>query len=922
LSFKSQNEWVEGGPGDQVEAAIVGRDRELEHVARFLSGGAAGACLVLAGNPGIGKTTLWQAGIRSAQGNNFRALWTRASEGEAAMLFAGLADLMDGLDEAVLNRIPSPQAHALGVALRRVNPDHSPPEPFAISSGFLNAIREAAKTSRLLIAVDDVQWLDPSSADCLLFVARRLKGEDVSFLLSRRGEGPTDLERVLEPHGVERLQVGGLSMGAVSRLLSERLGLTVPRRVLRQLYETSQGNCLFALELARLVRERGVPDVGFDLPVSKMVEEVFAARVRALETPVRHALLAVALSPGLTRRELASVVDPLAVEEALHAGLLVLDRGRLRPDHPMYAASVLSDSTAAERQDTHLALAGVVRDEVLSARHVAMATVAPDAGVADTVSAAARTALERGAFSEAETLAAHALRLTPSEVPERADRLLELVQSHLRAGDYPGAATALGDQIASLAPGRQRALGHFLLAEGSSGPNELVQLDLAMAEAPDDAAIMAMAMTRKAMCMAVTVVERLAQAEELARQARPYALGSGEESRVPPALAWALVMQGKSPDEVGALTEAGPLSRNLYATSVDRAMGVRLAFRGELEAANHVLGDLMQMAEARADDATRLAFSIQLCEFALRAGDVIRAAEYLDELDQWTNVPMFRAKRDRLQALHAAMRGQVGDARRLARLVLDGHEEAHADAWDRLEAQRALGLAALFEGDRAGAVDALDAVWQHCVRHGVDDPGAFPVAGDLVEVLVDADRVAAAKGVASRLSRLSREQDHPWGLATTKRAQAMVSASSGSADHALGGLLTAAGGYGRLGLFFEQARCLSYASRLQRQSNKRAAARQALTEASDLFERLGCQGWAAKTRSELGRISGRRAADESDLTPSEQRVVELAVGGLSNKEIAKTLFVSVYTVEAHLSHAYAKLGVRSRSQLAGRLGEG
>ena len=875
---------------------------------------------MLAGDPGVGKTTLWQAGVQHAEQNAFRVLWTRASDGEAALLFAGLADLTDGLDQTVMDRIPSPQARALEVALRRVDPGDSPPEPFAISSGFLNAVRIVATENPVLIAVDDAQWLDPSSLDCLLFLARRLKGYDIRFLLTRRGERqPTDLERALEPHRVQRLQVGGLSMGAVSRLVSERLDQTVPRRVLRQLYETSHGNCLFALELVHLLREGGVPAAGFDLPVPKMVEDVFAARVEALETPVRLGLLAVALSSGLTQPELASVVDPLAVEEAVEVGLLVLDRGRLRPAHPMYAASVLSGSTAAERHDLHLALAAVVSDEVLSARHAAMATVTTDARVADTVSAAARLALERGAFSEAESLAAHALRLTPSEAPERAERLLELVESHLRAADYPAADAALRDQILSLAPGRQRARGHFLLAQGTNGGMELAQLDLAMAEAPDDAAIIAMAMTRKAVAMAISVVERLPEAEDLARRARPYAIASGEESRVPPALAWTLVMQGKSPDEVGELT-SGPLSRNLYETSVDRAAGVRMAFRGELDAANGVLRELMLMAGERADDAAGLAFSIQLGEFALRAGDVIRAGEFLDELDQWTNVPMFRTIRARLQALRAAMCGQTDSSRRWAGLVLDGPETAHADVWDQLEAERALGLVALLEGDVAGAVDAFDHVWQHCVRQGVDDPGAFPVAGDLVEVLVDSDRLAAAQDVASRLARLSREQDHPWGLATTKRAQAMIAAGPGPTDRALGDLLAAAAGYGRLGLYFEQARCLSYASRLQRQSKKRAAARQALTGASEIFERLGCIGWAAKTRSELRRISGRKPADQTELTPSEERIVELAASGLSNKEIARTLVVSVYTVQTHLSRAYAKLGVTSRNQLAGRLG--
>jgi len=99
---------------------------------------------------------------------------------------------------------------------------------------------------------------------------------------------------------------------------------------------------------------------------------------------------------------------------------------------------------------------------------------------------------------------------------------------------------------------------------------------------------------------------------------------------------------------------------------------------------------------------------------------------------------------------------------------------------------------------------------------------------------------------------------------------------------------------------------------------KRGAARESLTQARHEFDALGCPGWSARAAAELGKVSGRRAADGT-LTPSESRVVELAALGLPNKEIASRLHVSVYTVEAHLSHAYAKLGVRSRAQLAARM---
>jgi DNA-binding CsgD family transcriptional regulator len=147
----------------------------------------------------------------------------------------------------------------------------------------------------------------------------------------------------------------------------------------------------------------------------------------------------------------------------------------------------------------------------------------------------------------------------------------------------------------------------------------------------------------------------------------------------------------------------------------------------------------------------------------------------------------------------------------------------------------------------------------------------------------------------------------------------MISLAGGDGEGAEVALVSAAADYGRLGLEFDRARCLLYLGRFQRRSKRRGDARQALEDASDGFARLGCQGWVAQARSELARVSGRRPVQDSELTPSEQRVVDLAVTGLSNKEIAAVLYISVYTVEAHLSHAYAKLGLRSRSQLATRI---
>src|SRR5262249_35418810 len=137
-------------------------------------------------------------------------------------------------------------------------------------------------------------------------------------------------------------------------------------------------------------------------------------------------------------------------------------------------------------------------------------------------------------------------------------------------------------------------------------------------------------------------------------------------------------------------------------------------------------------------------------------------------------------------------------------------------------------LAALLDRDPERASSILGEIWEHTRRAGVEEPGAFPVAGDLVEALVEAGRPDAAGEVIERLARLAREQQHPWGLATLKCSIAAVTLAKGYDDAAAAQLAHAAAAYAALGLEFERARVLLYLGRVQRRAKKRAAARASL----------------------------------------------------------------------------------------------
>ncbi len=908
----------------EVGAEPIGRDEELAGVRAFLDSAGSSRALVLSGGPGIGKTTLWEAGIAAARERGFRVLSCRASSAEARLSFAALIDLLDGVDGGDLAHLPAPQLQALEVALLRAEPAGAPPESGAIALGFLNALRSLAADGHLLVAVDDVQWLDPPSAEALAYAARRLAAEPVGFLLARRPGRSFDLERAFGAKRLDRIEVGPLSLGALRLLLSRRLKLSLPRYLLRRLLDSTLGNPLFALEVGRMLVEAGEPAVGRELPVPDAVEDLLGTRVARLPARARRLLLAVALSADLSTSQLGMVVDPAAVEDAIGAGLLQVEGDRVRAGHPLLAAAAKKHARSSARRDLHRELARVVTDEQLQARHLALAVDDPDEGLAAIVAAAASKAAARGAWQEALELAEHALRLTPPDAPARPDRLLAVGHDLVVAGEKQRVTDLLSAELESLPPGASRAQGWMLLAGGAVGSNDDIRgcFERALEETGNDPGLRASVLASISENNAVIRVERIGEAEASADEALPAARRAGPEIErsVLYALSWARSLHGSPIDDLCERHRASSDAVADLAVSPERVAGQRLVWRGEVEQARRVLVELLSVADGLGEGYSYALQRLHVCELELRIGDWRTAAALLEEWDEpserelviW---PMY----ERCQALLAAGRGLPDDAERWAGGAI-GRAEATGVRWDLLEALRARGVAALLAHKPARAAESLRRVWEHTVREGIDEPGVFPVAPDLVEALVELGEADEAAAVIDRLATLAEEQEHPWGLATAKRSGALLRlASDGYDEEAAAELADAAEDYGGLGLRFDRARTLLSLGRVQRRSKKWALARRSLEDAADAFEEIGSGGWVEDARSELARVGARRPRPEGTLTPAEQRVAELAAAGLANKEIAHTLFVSVHTVEEHLSHAYAKLGIRSRSQLASRL---
>jgi DNA-binding CsgD family transcriptional regulator len=173
--------------------------------------------------------------------------------------------------------------------------------------------------------------------------------------------------------------------------------------------------------------------------------------------------------------------------------------------------------------------------------------------------------------------------------------------------------------------------------------------------------------------------------------------------------------------------------------------------------------------------------------------------------------------------------------------------------------------------------------------------------------------------VTESLHARAERFEHPWALASARRCRALVRLAGGYDAGAARELAAAADGYRELGLGFDHARTLLALGRAQRRHKQWGAARESLAAAAAAFDGLGSPGWADRSRAELERVGGRRPRAGGELTPTERQIVELAAGGLANKEIAQALDLAVHTVEVHLSRAYSRLGVRSRAQLAARM---
>ncbi len=353
----------------------------------------------------------------------FRVLVARPAEAEAALSYAALADLVAAPYAELGNELPPPQRRALDMALLRAEEDGQS-DARTTAVGLLGILGALAARSPVVVAVDDVQWLDRASQRALEFAARRLPPH-VGILAARRtvggGDAPLGLADALPDEQIERIVLGPLSAAALHHLIRSELGVAPTRPVLVRIESASGGNPFYALEIARSLRGNGnEPSPGERLPIPDNLQELVTARTRALSPSAQEAALVAA---ALSRPTVATVVAALgardeaeaAIVEAEEAGIIVAERARIRFSHPLLASAVYSAASHERRRQLHRHLADVVSDAEERARHLAESATQADAATAAEIERAADLAARRGAQDAAAQLYEAAARLTPEE---------------------------------------------------------------------------------------------------------------------------------------------------------------------------------------------------------------------------------------------------------------------------------------------------------------------------------------------------------------------------------------------------------------------------------------------------------------------------------------------------------------------------
>jgi DNA-binding CsgD family transcriptional regulator len=912
---------------------VLGRGRELAQIEAFVAGADQGfAALAIVGEAGIGKTTAWEEAVRASEARAYTVLRCRAAEQEVTLAYAGLSDLLAG-SETLLPRLARPQREALEAALMLSVGDML--DQRAVGLGVLAALRLHAAERPTLVAVDDVQWLDRSTLRVLQFALRRLSREPLRLLMTLRSGSVSPLtgrgSLRVEP---DELGLGPFDEATLEALLRQTLGQQLRKATLRELHEVSGGNPFFALEIAReAVRVGRHLDGGEPFPIPDDLRNLLERRLGRLDERTRDLLLVVAAASRPTSALLQDVLGGDArgyLAQALEAGVLVFDRGRLHFSHPLLASAVYAERDVGERRRVHLRLANAVDDPEERGRHLALGTDIPDAGIAAALDEAVAAARRRGATDAGALLGEHALRLTPQGDERDLERRAMRAADDLFVIGEIDRSEALVDDLAArmpAGPARARVLRRLVRARAFATGFTTTEalLRSALADAASDRPTRTL--LEHDLGEALLQYGHLKEAAPHCDAAFELATTGDDDALVQRAQITRDVlrfMQGHNlpaglEDRARALTAEDSRGRRAAEPGFfDEVQGcaLMLKYADRFGFARDLLERLLQTMEAEQGEGIVAPVLFHLAEIECWMGRLDRSIEFVRELQRTLARVRQGGMRTRVAYVTALVHAHTGRLERAHRIAATHLTAANAenDVFLAIRLESLLGFIALSAAKTPSAVEHLRRASALSEAAGYGEPGVVRYAGDEIEALLEANDADAAKVSLERLEQRARRLDRLWAHAVAGRGRALLIAATGDLDSALEIACASLPLHERIAQPLERGRLLMSVGILHRRLKDRRAAREALAASRAIFDSIGASAWAARATGEADRISGRRP-QPSGLTPTEQQIAELAAAGRTNKEVAAEMHLSVKAVEANLSRVYRKLAIRGRSQL-------
>jgi DNA-binding CsgD family transcriptional regulator len=904
---------------------LRGRHQECETLHGLIRTARLGraAVLVVLGEAGIGKTVLIDYLAGTAAG--CRVLRAAGVESEMELAFAGLHQLCSPLLTG-LEGLPAPQAEALGIAFGLRT--GQPPDRFLIGLAVLTLLSDHAGDRPVVCLIDDAQWLDKTSVECLTFVARRLAADSVVMVFAAR---PSDDEQVWA--GLPQMMISGLGELDAVALLESAVVRPLDKRVRDRILAETRGNPLALLEVPRWLSAAELtfgPEQTATGPFTSRMEEGFRRQLDPLPEQTRHLLLIAAAEPlgdvGLLWRAAERLgIGADAAIPAETEGLLDV-RGTVRFRHPLVRSAVYRSAEQPDRQAAHRALADVTdpdRDPDRRAWHLAHATTDPKDTVAAELEQSADRALARGGLAAAAAFLEQAARLTPAEA-DRVERELKAAQTKVQAGAF-GDATHL---LALLENGPitelQRARAEVLKAQigfASNPGRKALPLLLAAARRLETLDPELALDTYIGAIEASLVAGRLAGepgSTEVARAAR------SAPTPLHPRRSDLLLQSMATLFDDGFVAAAPLMKRAVQAFQTDDLSideGLRFIVLAQM-AAGH-LWDLaawtsmanrhLELArETGALSALQMALNsvVHPCLFA---GDLAAAAGFVDEaqaLSEVAGTPLHPYAAIALAAYGGDQQRAAPAARGEGLILADLH-------WTNA-------LLCNGNGDYAAAI-------VHCRELiAVSDDGSLslrPVEiqpsswalAELVEAATHSDDLATAAAAADLLSEVARASGTEWALGVAARSEAQLR----DGDEAEDLYREAIHRLDRADVRIELARAQLLYGEWLRRMGRHADAREVLRQAHESLAAMGVEAFAERARRELaatGETVRRRPADTpQELTAQEAHIARLAAEGRTNPEIGAELFISRHTVEWHMRKVFTKLNVTSRRQLRGAL---